>query len=356
MNIARDPSVNSHIRLIYLNFHMIRHLSIFVILLVTFFERPWWCHNQEGNCRNDKVYMNSGLPQLDPIITDGIQLACLAILLVDMILKYMLLGRKIFMESTLFIQATLIAISAADTFFAMGVPVYRETVWISPFLRPWIFMFMFARVRNTTYQIVRIIPIIAELIVLLVLLLVSFAWFGLILFFEQGLLPLLFSFVCLKQQNSSLTALTRFCFLFFNLPTEETESFSKQYFDTFGHSLLNMFILMTTANSPDVRMPIYTRYRPSVFYFIAFLMIGMHPSFHFSRKLSSYISCVTALYFILPFIFSTVYNNYKSILTETEQYYLKKRNKALVAAFHLLDQNNSATIDVEICRYVQCVL
>jgi hypothetical protein len=47
------------------------------------------------------------------------------------------------------------------------------------------------------------------------------------------------------------------------------------------------------------------------------------------------------LYFILPFIFSTVYNNYKTILEQTEQYYVLRRKKALLSAFNQLDRGKS---------------
>lgn len=44
------------------------------------------------------------------------------------------------------------------------------------------------------------------------------------------------------------------------------------------------------------------------------------------------------LYFILPFIFSTVYNNYKTILEQTEQYYVARRKRALLSAFNQMDR------------------
>ena len=90
---------------------------------------------------------------------------------------------------------------------------------------------------DSTTQVITLIPIIFELLVLLLILMISFAWFGLILFYDE-------------------------------------EIFEKKYFSSYGEAMYNMFIFLTTANSPDVRMPMYWLYRPTVIYFILFEVIG----------------------------------------------------------------------------------
>jgi hypothetical protein len=226
-----------YVKIIYTNFGHVRTLAIALIMLFTFVERPWWCHTYPDKCENAQVYMNSGLPMFPFVMTDGVQLACLAWLLFDLFLRYKIMGKSGFSEGTYLAQAILIIISLVDTAFALLVPVYRDSLFISPFLRPFLFVMMFASIRATLWQIIKIIPIIFELLVLLLLLLITAAWFGLILFFDQ-------------------------------------ENLGRDYFDSFGNALLNLFIFLTTANSPDVRMPVYYQHRSSVIFFIVYLVIG----------------------------------------------------------------------------------
>lgn len=279
-----------YVKIIYTNFAHVRMLAIALIMLFTFVERPWWCHTYPDECAKSHIYMNSGLPMLSFVFTDSVQLACLGWLLFDLFLRYKIMGKAGFSEGTYLAQAILIVVSIADTAFALLVPIYRDSCFFSPFFRPFLFVMMFSSIRATLWQIIKIIPIIFELLVLLLLLLITAAWFGLILFFDQ-------------------------------------ENLGRDYFDSFGNALLNMFIFLTTANSPDVRMPVYYQHRSSVIFFIVYLVIG--------------------LYFILPFIFSTVYNNYKTILEQTEQYYVLRRKKALLSAFHQLDRDKEGLVELD---------
>jgi two pore calcium channel protein len=279
-----------YVKIIYTNFSHVRTLAITLIMVLTFFERPWWCYERPNECARLDVYMNSGIPFLPFEVTDVAQLVCLGWLLFDLFLRYKIVGKAGFSEGPFLAQAIVIVISLADTAFALFVPAFRDALFFSPFLRPFLFVLMFATVRATMWQIIKIIPIIFELLVLLLLLLITAAWFGLILFFDQ-------------------------------------EHLGRNYFGSFGDALLNLFIFLTTANSPDVRMPVYYQHRSSVIFFIVYLVIG--------------------LYFILPFIFSTVYNNYKTILEQTEQYYVMRRKKALLAAFHQLARGQDGLVDLD---------
>lgn len=228
-----------YVKIIYTNFGYVRHIAIALIMLFTFFERPWWCVAEPEKCERADVYMNSGVPMLPFAFTDSVQLVCLGWLFFDLFLRYKIMGRSGFSEGTYLAQGIIIVISLADTVIALLVPSYRHVLFISPFLRPFLFVAMFSSVRNTMWQIIKIIPIIFELLVLLLLLLITAAWFALILFFDQ-------------------------------------ENLGRDYFDSYGNALLNLFIFLTTANSPDVRMPVYYRHRSSVIFFIVYLVIGTY--------------------------------------------------------------------------------
>ncbi len=58
------------------------------------------------------------------------------------------------------------------------------------------------------------------------------------------------------------------------------------------------------------------------------------------------------LYFILPFIFSAVYNNYKNMLSYKEKQYIKRRDTGLALAFTMLDRKNRGTVDADLCRNI----
>jgi hypothetical protein len=238
-----------YVKIIYTNFGYVRNVAIALIMILTFFERPWWCHTYPDECAKHQVYLNSGIPMLPFAFTDTAQLVCLAWLLFDLFLRYKIMGKSGFSEGTYIAQGILIVISLADTAFALVVPAFRDVLFLSPFLRPFLFVMMYSPIRSTMWQIIKIIPIIFELLVLLLLLLITAAWFGLILFFDQ-------------------------------------EHLGRDYFDSFGNALLNLFIFLTTANSPDVRMPAYYSHRSSVIFFIVYLVIGAPNScredfFHF---------------------------------------------------------------------------
>lgn len=64
------------------------------------------------------------------------------------------------------------------------------------------------------------------------------------------------------------------------------------YFDTLGNALLQLFILLTTANFPDIMMPAYRGSGFSALFFVVFLMVG--------------------LYFLLNLVLAVVYNAFKA--------------------------------------------
>jgi len=44
-------------------------------------------------------------------------------------------------------------------------------------------------------------------------------------------------------------------------------------FDTFGNTVYNLFVALTTANYPDLMMPIFQEYRIASLYFIIFMIL-----------------------------------------------------------------------------------
>jgi len=104
----------------------------------------------------------------------------------------------------------------------------------------------------------------------------------------------MFSIAYLLRDSGVMIA-TIFCFVLFSsfvgyLTFRYTfEGFT--VFKTPSSSFYNMYILLTTANFPDVMLPAYNANRLSCLFFIFYLIFG--------------------LYFIQNLLLATIFNNYK---------------------------------------------
>ena len=66
------------------------------------------------------------------------------------------------------------------------------------------------------------------------------------------------------------------------------------YFESIGESFYNMMILMTTANFPDVMLPVYKENFWWMLFFVSYLVVG--------------------LYFLMSFLLANVFNKFKDRL------------------------------------------
>ncbi|EDO47517.1 predicted protein [Nematostella vectensis] len=82
-----------------------------------------------------------------------------------------------------------------------------------------------------------------------------------------------------------------------------------EYFTTFERSFISLFVLLTTANYPDVMMPSYAKSRWSVIFFIAYISV--------------------ALYFLMNLLLAVVYDTFTSIEKDKfRKLFLHKRHAA----------------------------
>ncbi|XP_054153361.1 two pore channel protein 1-like [Oppia nitens] len=91
---------------------------------------------------------------------------------------------------------------------------------------------------------------------------------------------------------------------------------SDPYFSTIGQSFVSLFVLLTTANFPDVMMPSYKMNRISSVFFIAFLIIHV--------------------YFLMNIMLAVVYEAFNRIEKEKFRKLLLHRRRACKLAFNLL--------------------
>ena len=87
---------------------------------------------------------------LPAYVTDVISLICLGLLLVCLELRQIFMGRRDLLELS---QSVIIVISVLDTLVALAWIGYREVIFISPFLRPVLFVLTFKKIREEFVQV-----------------------------------------------------------------------------------------------------------------------------------------------------------------------------------------------------------
>uniref|UniRef100_A0A4W5LZK2 Two pore segment channel 1 n=1 Tax=Hucho hucho TaxID=62062 RepID=A0A4W5LZK2_9TELE len=93
-------------------------------------------------------------------------------------------------------------------------------------------------------------------------------------------------------------------------------AFSSQYFNTLENSIVSLFVLLTTANFPDVMMPAYSRNRWSCVFFIVYLSIE--------------------LYFIMNLLLAVVFDTFNGVEKMKFKSLLLHKRSAIDHAFQLL--------------------
>ena len=161
---------------------------------------------------------------------------------------------------------------------------------VNPLVRPALFISMSRKVRENWGLLFRILPSFMDIIALGVFTVFFFAVVGTVLF--EG--------------------------------TEE----GKIYFPSVWMGMVNLHILLTTANYPDVMMPAYQEISWYFFYFMVFLVFTM--------------------YFILNLMLATVYDKYKREADKALQRKTEKAEEATTVAFHLLDVRQADQVEIPI--------
>ena len=98
-------------------------------------------------------------------------------------------------------------------------------------------------------------------------------------------------------------------------------------FGTLWDSFFYMFVLMTTANYPDVMLPSYNQNRLCVFFFTTYLIIG--------------------LYILMSLLLTIFYANYQERTDASIDKHQKTRNIYLLQQFRKYDENNSGSLEKE---------
>ncbi|KAG7386338.1 Two pore calcium channel protein 1 [Phytophthora pseudosyringae] len=287
-----------HYKQLFHGLWYVRTANMCVLMALAFFETPSWCF-YESSCGDLSKVLTWELPVLPEKVSIAIELVCLLFLALELSMKYKYMGSRVYFVDKwhilqiVFLLADFVAVltvlvAPQDTDLELyhsgnsrknepGLTESKPSV-LAPLIRPFIVITMSHRLRSGFSSLLKALPRFADGLITLVFLIVLYAVLGMVLFVGSA----------------------------------EAES----YFKSFEDACLSLIILLTTANFPDVMMPIYSQARVYSIFFISFLMIGQ--------------------LLVMNLVFASIYQHYRQEIAERAMDYSTKRKLALQAAFHLL--------------------
>ena len=297
---------------------------IFINLMLAFVEYP-----TSLTLSSDIHFRKTNWHTADPHcgITESIELLCLLCFLIDCGIQMYLLGwRRFIKKPWLIVYSLMIIISFVDVGVSLSFCDTRansstRSLWYSirvrRYCRPIFFLLSSSIMKKFIKAVVLTLPQIFSVLSLLLLHLYVFAMIGLLVFprspsykFSNGSYPIpnpdyamnLQPNVTLTQNNLSYS--------------HYAQLEGKKYFSSVTQAFISLLVLLTTANHPDVMMPIYQYNRFSSIYFIVFLGIGT--------------------FLILNLLIAATYNQFKGFFQDSLQGSFFRRRVAFRAAFTLL--------------------
>ena len=257
-------------------------LFVFINLMLSFFEYPSSMSLSSDYRFRDITWH---LPELKCGVTEGIEIICLIVFLVDCISFLCLLGYRRsccsysqlwFMLYLIVIIYSLIEICATLTFCVTSKQEgIGYTLRLRRFFRPVFLFFASSMMKNFVKAAISTLPHIFKVFILLALHIYMFAMLGLLVFprppfptngTNDTAYPTPFGHVIPWLNYSDATIITDYSHY------EHLESM--HYFSSTVDALINLLVLLTTANNPDMMIPIYQFNRFSALYFILFFLIG----------------------------------------------------------------------------------
>jgi len=262
-------------------------LLMICYLSLALFEQPSWCLGDNKPCANqlDGVF-SSGIPTFETALTNAVEMVLLVLLALRLLLRRLALGSAFLMSWWTLSLAILLATSLLDcvvgVFRLQGISLSHTSFRWSRLCRPLIFLASYTDLRQTLERVVSALLRVLNILVSLALCVLLFVWLGLVLF----------------------------------AGTAE----GRERFSGWQSALSSMWILYTTANSPDVWIPAYNANRASFFFFAAYMLV--------------------VLYLLNNVLLAAVYSAYRERLKRKMEETFSYRQLALERAFELLKDDN----------------
>jgi len=241
--INANPNINAKLYKILL---LIRNISLMIYGIIIFFEKPWFCYekatiplptffNFKSNCDNIAFL---GLPFIDNksfcIIEITLTLIFFIIQLVKYKSEYFLKNTNIGVNKIYNIIQTLLFVSLLLCIIDLIIALIKGSYPIVNFiLRAFIYIYMIRRIRRNWVRIGKILWRTKTVFLFLFMNIFFFSMIGYILF---------------KKESG--------------------------FFNSFHNSFLQLYILLSTCNFPDIMIDTFNISKFSIFYFIFFISIN----------------------------------------------------------------------------------
>ncbi|XP_067256205.1 two pore channel protein 2 [Chanodichthys erythropterus] len=217
-------------------------------------------------------------------LTEGIEMVCLCIFILDITVKSYLMGWEEFrMNKWLIGYIIVIAASVIDWMLSVSM-MCNENLRVRRLIRPFFLLQNSSLMKKTLKCIKRTLPEIASVILLLALHLCIFTMIGMLIFS--------------KSDDAKKNG--------------EWET----YFKNLPKALSSLLVLLTTANNPDVMIPAYSLNRGYSIFFILFSVFGT--------------------YLLMNLMTAIIYNQFRGYLLMSVQTSIIRRRLGIRAAFEVL--------------------
>ncbi|XP_064395452.1 two pore channel protein 2-like isoform X2 [Halichondria panicea] len=294
---------------------------LLLLLMLAFFEYPTsFSLSSDYRFRNQTWFLGEA-----PCgTTEAVEIVCLIFILCDCMLRFYLGGWKRFVRKPwLVLYAVMIGLSFIDVFISIAfcdrkydpLPMsLAYTLRMRRYFRPIFFLISSTIMKKFAKAVALTLPHIFTVLVLLVIHMYVFAMIGLLVFPHPPDKAItnttgIINSTHLPDADSDLINPN----LNYSYYTQQE---GERYFRTVADALESLLVLLTTANHPDVMMPIYQYNRFSAIYFILFLGIGS--------------------YIILNLLIAVIYNHFKGFFQNSLQSSFLRRRVAFRAAFTIL--------------------
>ena len=217
--------------------------AAWALLLLALFEKPWWCRGRPDACGagpRANLYPNSGLSRLGPgaalaaagaLLGGLVAEAALEAVARDALADFRGAGRPLFAW-----RCGALALCAADAAAAFCAGGAASLTPASALCRCLLVLTHDRNVRTQLRLIARVAPDVLSVLALLGCVVLLYAWFATLIF-----------------QNETAEG--------------------REVFPTYGASVWQLFILVTTSNFPDVMQRAYAKNRATFLFFALFLVL-----------------------------------------------------------------------------------
>ena len=249
----------------------------------------------------------------------SIELLFVAVYVIDLMAYSVIVGKSTFFKETwVRIQIFAVTFIGLNTLYCLVVTAFQDPTMmkyapqLSRLMRPFVLMYKMRHVRNVFDSILQSIPHILNVMILLLLMMIIFGAFFFTIFAGIDLHTCKFFEPAVLNSTHNIStkygSFTDMNDLLSRHPVNETVEITgtcdqymcfcsswgqncTNYFNSIFNTLLHLFIMLTTANFPDIMIPVSQCAWPLTLFFIFFLAAG--------------------LFFLLNLLLAVVYNKFQ---------------------------------------------